>query len=128
MIVVKDFETGTAEYEMYTYGEEIVVMPVTKAAKKPVWRLASREIEKELAHRKPQKPAAGVARRYPASRMGVMDVIRSADWLIDLGPEGGDDGGRIVAQGTPEDVAAVAGSFTGAYLAPLLGVQRAKAS
>lgn len=50
VIVVKDFETGTAEYEMYTYGEEIVVMPVTKAAKKPVWKLASREIEKELAH------------------------------------------------------------------------------
>jgi len=50
VIVVKDFETGVAEYEMYTYGDEIVVMPVTKAAKKPVWRLASREIEKELAH------------------------------------------------------------------------------
>ncbi len=50
VIVVKDFETGTVEYEMYTYGEEIVVMPVTKAAKKPVWKLASREIEKELAH------------------------------------------------------------------------------
>lgn len=50
VIVVKDFETGTVEYEMYTYGEEIVVMPVTKVAKKPVWKLASREIEKELAH------------------------------------------------------------------------------
>lgn len=50
VIVVKDFETGVVEYEMYTYGDEIVVMPVTKAAKKPVWKLASREIEKELAH------------------------------------------------------------------------------
>ena len=50
MIVVKDFETGLAEYEMYTYGEEIVVMPVKKAANKPSWKLASREIEKEIAH------------------------------------------------------------------------------
>jgi excinuclease ABC subunit A len=49
-------------------------------------------------------------------------------WVIDLGPEGGETGNRIVAEGTPEDVAAVPGSFTGAYLAPLLGVQRAKAS
>lgn len=50
VIVVRDFETGVVEYEMYTYGEEIVVMPVTKAAKKPSWKLASREIEKELSH------------------------------------------------------------------------------
>ncbi|MDD1754343.1 MAG: PINc/VapC family ATPase [Methanothrix sp.] len=52
VIVVKDFETGTAEYEMYTYGEEIVVMPVSKESKKPSpsWKLASREIEKELSH------------------------------------------------------------------------------
>jgi excinuclease ABC subunit A len=53
---------------------------------------------------------------------------KTADWVIDLGPEGGEAAGRIVAQGTPEDVAAVGVSFTGAYLAPLLGVQRAKAS
>lgn len=45
-----------------------------------------------------------------------MDIIKSADWLIDLGPEGGDRGGTIVAQGTPEDVASVDGSYTGAYL------------
>ena len=57
-----------------------------------------------------------------------LDVIKTADWLIDLGPEGGEAGGRIVAQGTPEDVAAVPASFTGHYLAPLLGVPRAKAS
>src|SRR5512136_2535470 len=50
VIVVRDFETGTAEYEIYTYGEEIVVMPVAKATKKPSWKLASREIEKELSH------------------------------------------------------------------------------
>jgi excinuclease ABC subunit A len=46
-----------------------------------------------------------------------LDVIRSADWLIDLGPEAGDEGGRIVAQGTPEDVAAVLDSHTGQALA-----------
>jgi ATPase len=50
VIVVRDFETGTVEYEIYTYGEEIVVMPVAKAAKKPSWKLASREIEKEISH------------------------------------------------------------------------------
>ena len=45
-----------------------------------------------------------------------LDVIRSADWLIDLGPEGGEDGGRLVAQGTPEQVAACATSHTGRAL------------
>jgi excinuclease ABC subunit A len=45
-----------------------------------------------------------------------MDVIKCADWVIDLGPEGGDRGGTVVAQGTPEDVARVAGSYTGRYL------------
>ncbi len=50
VIVVKDFESGVVEYEMYSYGEQIVVMPVTKAEKKPSWNLASREIEKELSH------------------------------------------------------------------------------
>jgi excinuclease ABC subunit A len=57
-----------------------------------------------------------------------LDVIKTADWVIDLGPEGGEAGGRIVAQGTPEDVASVPASFTGHYLAPLLGIPRAKAS
>jgi excinuclease ABC subunit A len=45
-----------------------------------------------------------------------MDVIKTADWIVDLGPEGGDEGGHIVAQGTPEEVARVAESFTGQFL------------
>ena len=49
-----------------------------------------------------------------------LDVIKTADWILDLGPEGGVKGGEIVAQGTPEDVVKVARSFTGKYLAPLL--------
>ncbi|SMH56078.1 excinuclease ABC subunit UvrA [Maritimibacter sp. HL-12] len=49
-----------------------------------------------------------------------LDVIKTADWIIDIGPEGGDGGGRIVAEGTPEDVARVAGSHTGHYLAEML--------
>ena len=50
-----------------------------------------------------------------------LDVIKTADWIIDLGPEGGDAGGRIVAQGTPETVAQCAESFTGQYLKSVLG-------
>jgi excinuclease ABC subunit A len=49
-----------------------------------------------------------------------LDVIKTADWLIDLGPEGGDGGGRIVAEGTPEQVASVRQSYTGRFLSPLL--------
>jgi excinuclease ABC subunit A len=49
-----------------------------------------------------------------------LEVIKTADWIIDLGPEGGDGGGRIVAAGTPEDVARVKESYTGAYLKTLL--------
>jgi excinuclease ABC subunit A len=45
-----------------------------------------------------------------------LDVIKTADHIIDLGPEGGDDGGFVVAQGTPEEVAAVEASYTGRYL------------
>ena len=51
-----------------------------------------------------------------------LDVIKTADYIIDLGPEGGDQGGRIVAQGTPEEVAACPASYTGQYLKKLLGV------
>ncbi|MBL8540310.1 MAG: excinuclease ABC subunit UvrA [Betaproteobacteria bacterium] len=50
-----------------------------------------------------------------------LDVIKTADWVIDLGPEGGDGGGRIIAQGTPEEVARDPASHTGSYLRPLLG-------
>lgn len=49
-----------------------------------------------------------------------LDVIKTADWLLDLGPEGGAGGGQIIARGTPEEVAASKASFTGKYLAPLL--------
>jgi excinuclease ABC subunit A len=49
-----------------------------------------------------------------------LDVIKTADWIIDLGPEGGDGGGLLVAEGTPETVAAISHSFTGQYLAPVL--------
>jgi excinuclease ABC subunit A len=45
-----------------------------------------------------------------------LDVIKTADWILDLGPEGGEQGGTIVAQGTPEDVVQVAGSYTGQFL------------
>ena len=56
-----------------------------------------------------------------------LDVVKSADWIIDLGPEGGDRGGSIVAEGTPEEVAAAPGSYTGEVLAPLLGIRRGPA-
>jgi len=49
-----------------------------------------------------------------------LDVLKAADWLIDLGPEGGNAGGRVVAQGTPEDVTRVGSSHTGRFLAPIL--------
>ena len=45
-----------------------------------------------------------------------LDIIKTADWIIDLGPEGGNRGGRIVCEGTPEEVAAAKGSFTGDFL------------
>ncbi|MBG0787407.1 MAG: hypothetical protein H0S79_20135, partial [Anaerolineaceae bacterium] len=51
-----------------------------------------------------------------------LDVIKTADWLIDLGPEGGDAGGQIVAEGTPEDVAVNEKSYTGAFLREILDI------
>ena len=55
-----------------------------------------------------------------------MDVIKTADYVIDLGPEGGDDGGRIVATGTPEEVARIKGSYTGQFLKRVLRNGKAK--
>ena len=49
-----------------------------------------------------------------------LDVIKSADWVIDLGPEGGEGGGHIVAEGTPEEVAGSLHSYTGEWLAKVL--------
>ncbi len=53
-----------------------------------------------------------------------LDVIKTADWLVDLGPEGGERGGQIIASGTPEDVAGQEQSWTGRYLAPMLGLAK----
>ena len=53
-----------------------------------------------------------------------LDIIKMADWIVDLGPEGGYKGGQIIAQGSPEDVAEVSGSFTGHYLKPMLEKKR----
>ncbi|MCB1798462.1 MAG: hypothetical protein KDI67_06215, partial [Gammaproteobacteria bacterium] len=49
-----------------------------------------------------------------------LDVVKTADWLIDLGPEGGDGGGQIIATGTPQEVAGMPHSHTGRFLAPML--------
>ena len=56
-----------------------------------------------------------------------LEVIKTADWIIDLGPDGGDKGGRVIAAGTPEDVAATPDSYTGQYLAPYLNGRTKKA-
>ena len=53
-----------------------------------------------------------------------LDVIKTADWIIDLGPDGGPDGGRIIAEGTPESVATQPESETGRYLKPMLEAAR----
>jgi len=53
-----------------------------------------------------------------------LDVIKTADWIIDLGPEGGAGGGRIIAQGTPDQIAATEASYTGRYLEPALASPR----
>ncbi|MEO6239305.1 MAG: hypothetical protein ABIQ52_20100, partial [Vicinamibacterales bacterium] len=56
-----------------------------------------------------------------------LDVIKTADWIIDLGPEGGEEGGHLVTVGTPEQVAKVAASHTGRYLGDVLAAGRANA-
>jgi excinuclease ABC subunit A len=55
-----------------------------------------------------------------------LDIVKCADWIIDLGPEGGDGGGTVVARGTPEDVARDKGSWTGRWLKPMLKAVRAE--
>ena len=55
-----------------------------------------------------------------------LDVIKTADWIIDLGPEGGDGGGRVIAQGTPEAIAGDAASYTGRYLSQVIGHKQAR--
>jgi excinuclease ABC subunit A len=55
-----------------------------------------------------------------------LEVIKTADWIIDLGPEGGDGGGTIVAQGTPEDIVRVEASHTGRFLRDVLARRPAK--
>jgi excinuclease ABC subunit A len=50
-----------------------------------------------------------------------LDVIKTSDWIVDMGPEGGAEGGTIVAEGTPEDIAAVPESYTGKFLAEVVG-------
>jgi excinuclease ABC subunit A len=55
-----------------------------------------------------------------------LDVIKCADWVIDLGPEGGEEGGRVIAEGTPEEVARAKESYTGQYLAKMLAAHRAR--
>ena len=57
-----------------------------------------------------------------------LDVIKTADWLIDMGPEGGEGGGTVLATGTPEDIAAVPESYTGQYLGPIMDRDRARAA
>jgi excinuclease ABC subunit A len=54
-----------------------------------------------------------------------LDVIKTADWVVDLGPEGGNGGGQVVAEGTPEEIASNRKSYTGQYLRPLLRKNRA---
>jgi len=56
-----------------------------------------------------------------------LDVVKTADHIIDIGPEGGDGGGQIVAKGTPEEVAEVAGSHTGHYLKSMLEARKVAA-
>jgi excinuclease ABC subunit A len=57
-----------------------------------------------------------------------LDVIKTADWVVDLGPEGGDGGGRVIAEGTPEEVADARESFTGRFLKPLVETPRKRAA
>jgi excinuclease ABC subunit A len=55
-----------------------------------------------------------------------MDVIKTADWLIDMGPEGGDNGGQILFQGKPEDLVKIKNSYTGEYLEKIISINKSK--
>jgi excinuclease ABC subunit A len=55
-----------------------------------------------------------------------LDVIKTADWIVDLGPGAGPEGGRLVAMGTPEEIAGCEGSITGRYLAGILAAEAAR--
>ena len=55
-----------------------------------------------------------------------MDVIKTADWLIDMGPEGGDNGGQILFQGKPEDLIKIKNSYTGEYLEKIISINKSK--
>ena len=70
------------------------------------------------------RPLLGRALRAIALRatVGLRSCcgLKTADWILDLGPEGGGEGGRLIAEGTPEQLARVKGSITGAFLAPYL--------
>jgi len=57
-----------------------------------------------------------------------LDVIKQADWIVDLGPEGGDEGGEVIAVGTPEEVAEIDGSYTGLFLRGVLAEPAAAAA
>jgi excinuclease ABC subunit A len=57
-----------------------------------------------------------------------LDVIKQADWIVDLGPEGGEAGGEVIATGTPEQVADTPGSYTGEFLRSVLGSRAAVAA
>jgi len=57
-----------------------------------------------------------------------LDVVKTADWIIDLGPEGGDGGGQVIATGTPEEIAAIEASYTGEYLRSVLEQPVARAA
>jgi excinuclease ABC subunit A len=56
-----------------------------------------------------------------------LDVIKQADWVVDLGPEGGEAGGELIATGTPEEIAAVEGSYTGQFLRGVLAARETAA-
>jgi len=75
---------------------------------------------REAAKRNASNWAWNCPNTTPAAPSTILDVIKAADWVIDLGPEGGEGGGQIIAAGTPEQVAKNKSSHTGKYLEPVL--------